>query len=362
MTDQKKLFIADLITGLNIDADFLVLAVSSGRTSRGGLYLNVELGDRTGRVQAKVWDEAESMAAHLPEGSAARVRGYVDSYRGALQLVIREALPLDPAETNWADFLRVSPRPPERMKAELWELVEGLADADYRRLVAAVLRDEEVADKFFFMPAAKSLHHAYLYGLLEHSLSVGRLARLTAGHYGPGLSGDLLVAGALLHDLGKIWEFSPPPRVDYTTRGRLTGHLVLGAEFVLKTAAAWPDFPAEKAELLRHLILSHHGEHEFGAPVKPQLLEAVVLHLLDNMDAKVEAVNSFLSEAAGENGWSGYHRLFGGYFMRTPPMSPRLTAAADGEPPEKPLHFQRDAEEEGQEAEAAESEKDGRLF
>ena len=333
--DGKQTFIKDLKVGDEGESPFLVASLSRGRTNRGGVYLNLELGDKSGRMTAKVWDGAESLENSLAEGSVALVRGYVDSYRGTPQFIVREARPLDPAEIHWSDYLRAAARPEGEMRAELWALIKEMPDGDYRRLVTAALRSPEVAQRFFFYPAAKNLHHAYLHGLLEHSLSVGRLAARVAAHY-PRLNPSLLIAGAILHDLGKIWEFTPPPKIDYTTLGRLKGHLVMGAEFLGRAAEGLPGFPPEKLEILQHLILSHHGEPEFGAPVKPQLLEALVLHHLDNIDAKLEAVGSFLDNETDDQGWSGYHRLFGGYFRLTPAFE---SEPAEGETPEpeKPL-------------------------
>ncbi len=364
---MNKIFISDLKSGQDVESAFLVMGLSQGRTSRGGRYLNVELGDRSGRIQAKVWDGAEALTPILAEGRVALVRGYVDTFRGLLQLVIREAAPAPPESFDWADYLRASPFPAEKMKAALWEMVEEVKDPDFRRLVAAALRHESVADKFQIMPAAKSMHHAYLHGLLEHTLSVAGLARRVAAHY-PALNADLLLAGAILHDLGKVWEFSPPPRVDYSNIGRLKGHLVMGAEFLERLAGTWPDFPPEKLNLLVHLILSHHGEPEFGAPVRPQLLEAVVLHHLDNVDAKIEAISSFLDSDSDAEGWSGYHRLLGGYFRRTPDF-PEESDASSAAPPatelEKPLIGADDSPED-REGPGAEDDADhiesGRLF
>jgi len=320
MTRAKE-FLNDLAPGWEGQADGLVLSMNLARSSRGGAYLNLELGDRTRRLAAKVWDNAEDLAETLAEGAVVRVRGRLESYRGAPQLVIREARALSASEVDWRDYLKTAARPEAEMKEELFRLVSAMDDADYRRLTEAALNAPETAG-FFMMPAAKNLHHAHLHGLLEHSLSVGRLAALVAVHYGQKLKAGLLVAGALLHDLGKVWEFSPPPRVDYTTLGRLQGHAVLGARFLRSLAGTLPGFPGEKIDLLEHLLLSHHGEPEFGASVRPQLLEALVLHQLDNLDAKLEAVDAFLEEGTDGEGWSAYHRLFGGYFRRTPDLDP----------------------------------------
>ena len=359
MADGKTIFISDLQVGQETEGSFLVLSQSTGRTNRGGTYLNVELGDRTGRIQAKVWDGAEALAPRLAEGTVARVRGYVDAYRGSPQFIIREAHGLSSEEVHWPDYLKTSARPLAEMKVELWSLVEGIPDPDFRRLVSAALLSPEVGDRFYDMPAAKMMHHAYVHGLLEHSLSVGRMAVLAAGHY-PKLNASLLAAGAVLHDLGKVWEFTPPPKVDYSTIGRLKGHLVMGSEFLGRVAVGLPGFPPEKLELLQHLILSHHGEPEFGAPVRPQLLEALVLHHLDNIDAKLEAVDSFIEAESDQEGWSGYHRLFGGYFRRTPELTPGRPDEAE---PEKPLEPGDDGSAASEEAaETEEPQDEGRLF
>lgn len=317
----KKTFLKDLSPGWEGETDGLVLSRTLARTNRGGVYLNLELGDRAGRLAAKVWDNAEALAEVLAEGAVVRVRGHLESYRGAPQLVVREARPLPAAEVDWRGYLKAAARPEAEMKAELFDLAAAIDDADYRRLTEAALKDPEAA-RFFLIPAAKNLHHAHLHGLLEHSLSVGRLAAQAAVHYGGRLNAGLLVAGAILHDLGKVWEFSPPPRVDYTTLGRLQGHSVLGARFLRALAGSLTGFPEEKLDLLEHLILSHHGEPEFGAPIRPQLLEALVLHHLDNLDAKLEGVDAFLDEGTDGEGWSPYHRLFGGHFRRTPALEP----------------------------------------
>lgn len=360
----KNTYVQDLEAGREAEAPFLVFSQSKGRTNRGAVYLNVELGDRTGRIQGKVWDGAEAMAPVLAEGAVAMVRGYVDSYRGSLQFVIRQAQSPKPEDIDWAEYLRASRRSEAEMKTELWGLVNSVRDADYRVLLTAILGHPEVADKFFRMPAAKSMHHAYLHGLLEHSLSVGRLAEVTAAHY-PKLNASLLIAGAILHDLGKIWEFLPPPRADYSTIGRLKGHLVMGCEFIGRVGEDIPAFPAQKMELLQHLILSHHGEPEFGAPVRPQILEAIVLHHLDNIDAKIEAVNSFLNSETDAEGWSAYHRLFGSYFFRTPEFEQTVDESPEPEKPIEAQEAENGAEEAGAGEDGGSSEEmvnEGRLF
>lgn len=359
---NKKEFVKDLQGGQEVDSAFLVISQTRGLTNRGAAYLNVELGDKSGRIQAKVWDEVEIFGPLLVAGAVARVEGRVDSYRGSLQFIIRQVQPVPEEEFDWGDFIKASARPEARMKSDLWDLINSVSDADYRRLLTAALSRPEVAGLFYSMPAAKNLHHAYLHGLLEHSLSVGQMARMAAAHY-PKLNASLLIAGGVLHDLGKIWEFLPLPQSDYSTIGRLKGHLVMGCEYLGRVAGELAGFPLQKLELLQHLILSHHGEPEFGAPVRPQILEAIVLHHLDNIDAKIEAIDSFLESATDESGWSAYHRLFGSYYLRTPEFEPQIEETPE---PEKPIESQELENVESSDGEdgdkAEEPSSEGRLF
>ena len=362
MSQIKGMFVKDLEAGREIESAFLVFNLNRGRTNRGAVYLNVELGDNSGRVQGKVWDGAEALGEVLAEGLVDKVKGYVDSYRGSLQFVIRQAWPVAAEDVDWTDYLKASARPEAEMTAELWALVNSVADGDYRRLLSKIFSRPEVAEAFFMMPAAKSLHHAYLHGLLEHSLSVGQLALMTSTHY-PKLNASLLIAGAVLHDLGKIWEFQRPPKSDYSTIGRLKGHLVMGCEYLGRVAEELPGLPPQKWELLHTLILSHNGEPGCGAPVRPQILDAIVLHHLDNIVAKIEAVDSFLENEGDDAGWSSYHRLFGSYFLRTPEFEPTLEEAPE---PEKPIGAQEPANGDSPEQSAEGQEEEllsaGRLF
>ncbi len=358
MEKGKHVFVRDLEAGNEGEAPFLVTSLNMGRTNRGGIYLNVELSDNSGSIAAKVWEAAETLAPRLAEGSVALVRGYVDTYRGALQFIIREARPLIEEDIHWPDYLKAAPVPMAEMKAELWFLIDSIEDEDFRHLCSAAIRSPEVEDKFYTMPAAKSLHHAYLHGLLQHSLSVGRLAAQMARHY-PQLNQGLLITGAVLHDLGKIWEFTPPPKVDYSTLGRLKGHLVMGAEYLGRVAESLTGFPPEKLTLLQHLLLSHHGEPEYGAPVRPQLLEALVLHHLDNIDAKMEALDSFLHQGTDADGWSPYHRLFGGHYLRTPVFAAEPPESPE---PEKPLPAEPESSDPPELSAVDENNDEGRLF
>lgn len=325
-----KLYIADMAPEEEVEAVFLVRKCSRFLSKKDDPYLKLDLGDRSGHVDAMVWNNVDKLAPLLAEGQIARVFGYTKIYNGSLQITVHDAAA--PGDFDLGDIFPAAPRPMEEMKAELLALVETIADPDFRDLTAAALAHPDVADKFWLLPAAKSFHQAYLHGLLEHTLAVARLAQAVAANY-PQLNDSLLLAGAVLHDLGKIWEFHVPPRFGYTTLGRLKGHLVMGAEFIERLGRETPDFPPEKLDALVHLILSHHGQPEFGAPVRPQLLEAMALHHVDNIDAKIAAIDATLADGCDEEGWSGYHRLLESCFRRTPdfpPPSPKTEPNGQG--------------------------------
>jgi 3'-5' exoribonuclease len=231
----------------------------------------------------------------------------VQAYNGQLQLVL-SSLAAEPG-ADAALFLPKSPCDP----GELWEGLaaakQGVANNHLQRLLRALFGDQEFRRAFERAPAAKAAHHAYVHGLLEHTVSVAGLARLIAGHY-PHLDADLLITGALLHDIGKVEELTLGPPLDYTDAGRLEGHLVLGARMLEARVAKLKGFPPAVAAHLRHMILSHHGTEEFGSPIKPKTPEALALHALDDLDAKTAMVRQIVTaDGPGEARWSNFHRL-----------------------------------------------------
>ena len=304
----KKSFITELQEGQQVRDIFLVSRKTLAETKAGKPYLAMTLMDRTGEIEARVWDNAAGFDDHAAVGNYVLVQGTAKSFRDQLQLGIIFLEQVDARSVSPADFMPASRRPVAEMQAELQAYIGSVTDAGLQELLLAIFTGDTLV-QFSTAPAAKRMHHAYLGGLLEHTLSVTGLAVRIADHY-PGLDRDMLVTGALLHDLAKITEFSfAAPPFDYTDQGRLLGHLVLGVDMVRRAALPIQGLSPERLDQVCHLILSHHGRHEFGAPVLPMTQEALLLHHLDDMDAKMNYTDQ-LREKMTDPGyqWSDYQR------------------------------------------------------
>ena len=309
---RKRVFCADLAVGDVVEELFCVERVERRVARDERPYLRVRLVDRTGAVTAMVWDEVEKMIEALQEGGYARVRGAVEDFRGDLQLKVAGAEPWADA-VDPEDFLRRGPVPGGVSMAGIRELAGTIADPWIARLVRAFLDDREFAAAFAATPAAKVNHHAYVGGLAEHTLSVMRLCLAAADHYGD-LDRDLLVAGAFLHDIGKTVEIAVEPGFPYTEEGALLGHIPIGYAMVRERIASIPGFPREIAIDLGHLVLSHQGELEWGSPVQPRTIEALVLHFVDNLDSKVATARTHLEGI--DEGQGPYVRSLGRSLFR----------------------------------------------
>jgi len=325
-----KVFVTDLAQYENqvITSFFLVHSRDARATREGKPYLALRLGDLTGVVEARVWEETDDIAA-FDANDFVKVQARVELYRDQLQLKVEKLRRARPDEIQVADYFPRTTKDVEALYAELRRVAESVSDPHLRSLLASVLDDAEIAGKLKQAPGAKHLHHAYLGGLLEHIVSLCQLAERVAAHY-PFLNRDLLLTGVVLHDLGKIDELSYPAAdaapdaaraLDYTTDGRLLGHIVLELEVANRKMDAIPGFPPELRRLVRHLIASHHGRIEFGSPVLPQTLEALVLHYLDDLDSKIEAMRSSLAAAEPDAEWTGWNRALERFIYR-----PRLPA------------------------------------
>lgn len=303
--------IADLREGDVLEEQaFYVYARQMGVTKSGNPFLSLKLNDKGGSIDAKIWDGAEQWGSLFDEGDYVSVSGKVGSFNNTLQLSIKSLRRLDEAEVRIEDFLPVSKRDREEMFHELLVRVERLSDHWLKRLLETILRDDEIADRFKRAPAAKGMHHVWIGGLLEHTLELVMLCDDVVEHF-PAVNRDLLISGAILHDLGKIWEYSYGKAIDYTTEGRLLGHISMTIDLLGEKIRAMEGFPAETAMLLKHLILSHHGELEFGSPKRPKTLEALVLHYLDDLCSKVNGFMSLMEkEKVGPGGWSSYQRMY----------------------------------------------------
>ncbi|MBI5523855.1 MAG: HD domain-containing protein [Desulfarculus sp.] len=316
MSDKRQ-DLAGLKEGQAVDEVYLLAKKQIFATKGGKPYGALRLMDPTGEAEAKLWDQAEELLTPLAVGQPVRAQGKVQLYNGQTQLVL-SGLKAAP-QARAADFLPKSPRDAGQMWAELGQIKQSVQSAHLKKLLRAFFDDPEFRQAFELAPAAKGAHHAYVHGLLEHTVSLAGLASLTAEHY-PHLDRDLLIVGALLHDVGKVQELTLGPPLEYTDLGRLEGHVVLGVRMLDARLARLKNFPARLASVLRHMIVSHHGQEQFGSPQKPKLAEAVVLHQLDDLDAKTAMVKAVIeAEAAGEGHWSAFHRLLERHIYTGPP-------------------------------------------
>ncbi|MBC8319056.1 MAG: HD domain-containing protein [Desulfobulbaceae bacterium] len=293
-----------------VEGLFLVSEVSRAETRAGKPYLTLKVMDKTGSLTGRVWDNADHWEKECTPGKVVLLQGQSQSYKGAIQLKINSVQQVGDDDVDLTAFAPSTSHNTTQMAAELLELVKGVADPHIRKLLLHFLEDNAFMEDFCQAPAAKNMHHAYLGGLLEHTLNVARLADMVAGLYSS-VDRSLLIAGAILHDIGKIKEFSyPAPPFDYTDRGRLVGHIVLGVEMLHEHIAKIKGFPADIAMRLEHLILSHHGRYEFGSPALPMFHEAFILNFLDDLDSKINYVER-LSSQLDKPGyqWSEYQRF-----------------------------------------------------
>jgi 3'-5' exoribonuclease len=306
--------IADLTVGELVTATYAVKDKSlASFRNKPGQYLSLTLGDASGEITARMWDNAEQAAKLFETGDAVTVRGKVESYRGQMQLVIERLKKADEPSYEQAELLPQSPRDLDEYRERLFQYIEEVRDPRLRTLVDAFFGDEEFLERFCALPGAKALHHAHVGGLLEHTVGVVEILRTVCDIHQE-LDRDLVIAGALLHDIGKIEELEAGAAFDYTDAGRLVGHIVLTDRMVTDAIEDIEDFPEELANRLTHLLLSHHGQKEYGAPVLPMTTEACALHYADNLDAHVQYFSQVVQAGADSgNRWSDYQRLFDRY-------------------------------------------------
>ena len=304
------------VPGAIVEEVFQVAAKDLRTTKKGGLFISAKLRDRTGEVPAIMWDATQALFAAIPQDGYALVKGRAGEYNGAPQIVIEAMRPARADEVDLADFLPVGPGDPDEHLARLREALALVKRPALRALLDAVWADEALVTRLKRAPAAERLHHAYLGGLLEHTLSAAELAVLVCRHY-PKLDRDLLLVGVLWHDIGKVSELAYAEAFGYTDSGKLVGHIVQGVlmleEKIRQVRAAGTGFPDGLADVLRHLVLAHHGQHEFGSPKLPMTAEAFVLHHLDNVDAKLHGFwRDVAADADPSRRWTGWNRMFGG--------------------------------------------------
>jgi 3'-5' exoribonuclease len=311
MSKNQRLFISDSVPGQAIDQVYLVRQKELRTTRSGEYYISATLGDRTGSVPARMWQANESVFEGIPTDGFLHVRGRMEDYRGTLQLVIDACRPWPGDKVDLGDFLSVSQYDIEEMWSDIVDILGTIRNRHLKHLIKKFLEDKQLVAAVKKAPAAVQMHHPFVGGLLEHTRNVLRACQSLLPMY-PQLNGDLVLAGGFLHDIGKSAELTGGLSIHYTDRGQLVGHLVIASIWVQEKARQLADelgepFPPKLINLLQHLILAHHGEHEFGSPKLPAIPEAFFLHFLDNLDAKMymtaHAIESDSNADSSFTGW-----------------------------------------------------------
>jgi len=311
----KAPFVTDLGSEQNITTFFLVHEKEIRNTREGKSYLRLELGDRSGTVEARMWDLFEVIAKDINRDDFVKVQARVEIYRNKPQLALQQVRRAKPEEIDLIDFLPHTKEDVEKMYTQLVEYAQSIRNPWLKTLVGGIITDPKIAPRFKRAPAAKVMHHAYIGGLLEHVVGLCGLAQQLAAHYAE-LDLDLLLTAAMLHDVGKLDELCYERAIGYTTEGQLLGHIVMEIETVSRAIDAIPNFPAPLKTVVQHLLISHHGQYEFGSPKLPMIREAMVFHYMDDMDSKIAAVRSALASGAGEDQWSSYSSALGRKFLK----------------------------------------------
>ena len=306
---MKDFFIADCAQHENkiITSSFVVVSKQVKPKKTGEPYLALALGDRTGQLEAKMWDNVDGALDAFEQDDFIKIKGLLNKYKNRFQITIHKLRRLGESEVDFSDYLPKTTKNIDELWETLADFVGTFQNPYLKKLVQDFMADPEIAERYRNAPAAKSLHHAYIGGLLDHVVSLFRSCDLICRNY-PQINRDLLLTGAFLHDIGKIYELTYNRSFSYTTRGQLLGHMIIELEMLQAKVAEIPGFPDELKTLIEHLIISHHGQYEFGSPKLPMFPEALMLHYLDDLDSKMESMRAhFERDADLENPWTGYN-------------------------------------------------------
>ncbi|MCM2276725.1 MAG: HD domain-containing protein [Oligoflexia bacterium] len=322
---NKTQYAKDLKDKDTVNSPFLVKFSAMAVGKNGKPFMNLIFMDKTGEIEGKIWEDVNRYAGQAVRDAFVHIEGRCQVYQGRRQIVVGRLQVLREDEIEPKDYLAESALDPEALYSELLGHVATMKDPFCRALAEAVLRDDaDIVDRLKRAPAAKSVHHAYKTGLLEHVVSMTGILDHLAGHYGKVIDRDLLFLGGFFHDIGKLWELAYDRVTDYTTEGKLIGHLVMGVELVdrkIRELEAQPGrlpgvFPEEKKLLIKHLILAHHGQLDYGSPKRPKCLEALIVHMVDDLDSKVNAIRTFIEQDQTPGRWTALSRQYERYFFK----------------------------------------------
>jgi 3'-5' exoribonuclease len=336
---MKEFFICDCSQQENkvITSSFVVVSKQVKAKKTGEPYLALTLSDRSGQIEAKMWDNVEEFIDVFEQDDFLKIKGLINKYKNRFQLTIHKLRRMPDTEVDFADYLPKTSKNIDELWQTLTDFVGTFENSHLKALVDLFLADPEITERYRIAPAAKTLHHAYIGGLLDHVVSLFRSCDLLCRNY-PQINRDLLLTGAFLHDIGKIHELTYNRSFSYSTRGQLLGHMIIELEMLQAKLEQLPGFPPDLKTLLEHLIISHHGQYEFGSPKLPMFPEALMLHYLDDLDSKMEAMRAlFEREAELEGPWTSYNPSLGRPLLNSAKFLRGKTAAEpDTAPPEKP--------------------------
>jgi 3'-5' exoribonuclease len=316
---MKDFYICDCVRHENkiITSTFVVVAKQIKPKKTGDPYLALTLGDRSGQLEAKMWDNVEEVLEAFEQDDFLKVKGLINKYKQRFQLTIHKLRKLGDREIEFADYLPKTTKDIDELWRTLESFVARFENPHLKALVQSFMSDPEIAAAYRSAPAAKTLHHAYIGGLLDHVVSLLRSCDLLSRNY-PQINRDLLFTGAFFHDIGKIHELTYNRSFSYTTKGQLLGHMIIELEMLQAKLAHLPAFPEELKTMVEHLIISHHGEYEFGSPKLPMFPEALMLHYLDDLDSKMEAMRvQFERDSTLDGPWTTYNASLGRPLLNT---------------------------------------------
>ncbi len=330
---MKDFFLSDCARFENkvVVSSFVVISKQVKPKKTGEPYLALTLGDRCGQIEAKMWDNVEDSLDAFEQEDFLKIKALLNKYKNRFQLTIHKLRKLGDSEVDFADYLPKTTKDVDLLWRTVGEYVASFQNPNLRGLVQLFMADPVIAEAYRNAPAAKTLHHAYIGGLLDHVVSLFRSCELVCQNY-PQINRDLLLTGAFLHDIGKIHELTYSRSFSYTTRGQLLGHMIIELEMLQAKLAQLPEFPDKMKTLLEHLIISHHGQYEFGSPKLPMFPEALMLHYLDDLDSKMESMRAhFEREAENDSSWTSYNASLGRTLLNTAkflkPEEKRVVAA-----------------------------------
>lgn len=334
---MKDFYICDCSRHENkiITSTFVVVSKQIKPKKTGDPYLALTLGDRSGQLEAKMWDNVEEVLEAFEQDDFLKVKGLINKYKQRFQLTIHKLRKLGDSEIEFSDYLPKTTKDIDELWRTLAGFIANFENPHLKALVQAFMSDPGISAAYRTAPAAKTLHHAYIGGLLDHVVSLMRSCDLISRNY-PQINRDLLFTGAFFHDIGKIHELTYNRSFSYTTKGQLLGHMIIELEMLQAKLADIPQFPEELKTMVEHLIISHHGEYEFGSPKLPMFPEALMLHYLDDLDSKMEAMRvQFERDSTLDGPWTTYNASLGRPLLNTEKfLNPKKSAAAEEPAPE----------------------------